>query len=91
MVALETAHIVPCRRAETNHVTNGLLLRADLHSLFDLGLVAIDTGSMTGVLNQELLTTSYGELEGVKISVSNRDLDQPSKAALDYHRFWSGI
>jgi predicted restriction endonuclease len=30
---LEAAHILPYRGQRTNHVTNGLLLRADLHSL----------------------------------------------------------
>lgn len=31
--ALEAAHIVPYKGAATNHPTNGLLLRADLHTL----------------------------------------------------------
>lgn len=35
--ALEAAHIVPYLGTETNHVQNGLLLRADIHTLFDLG------------------------------------------------------
>ena len=26
----------------TNHVTNGILLRADIHTLFDLGLIGIN-------------------------------------------------
>src|SRR5262249_1774663 len=36
---LEAAHIVPYMGPETNHPGNGLLLRADLHTLFDLQLV----------------------------------------------------
>ncbi|WP_200883691.1 HNH endonuclease [Archangium violaceum] len=36
---LEAAHIFPYHGPQTNHVTNGLLLRADLHVLFDLGLL----------------------------------------------------
>jgi putative restriction endonuclease len=35
--ALEAAHISPYKGDHTNDVTNGLLLRADLHTLFDLG------------------------------------------------------
>lgn len=38
---LEAAHISPYRGTRTNHVTNGLLLRADIHTLFDLGLLRI--------------------------------------------------
>src|SRR5205823_2979542 len=36
---LEAAHIVPYRGPSTNAVSNGLLLRADIHTLFDLGLI----------------------------------------------------
>jgi HNH endonuclease len=32
---LEAAHISPYRGEEDNHPENGLLLRADLHTLFD--------------------------------------------------------
>jgi hypothetical protein len=39
---LEAAHIHPYRGTKDHHVENGLLLRADLHTLFDLSLLAID-------------------------------------------------
>ncbi len=39
---LEAAHIRPHRGNNDNHPSNGLLLRADLHTLFDLYLVAIE-------------------------------------------------
>lgn len=39
---LEAAHISPYRGTHTNHVTNGLLLRADIHTLFDRGLIRVD-------------------------------------------------
>ena len=37
---LEAASIIP--DSQNNDVTNGLLLRADIHTLFDLNLIAID-------------------------------------------------
>jgi hypothetical protein len=40
---LEAAHISPYRGEHTNHVTNGMLLRADIHTLFDLGLIRVDS------------------------------------------------
>lgn len=40
--ALEGAHIVPYRGQHTNHPSNGIFLRADLHTLFDLGLLSIN-------------------------------------------------
>lgn len=36
---LEAAHIIPYRGEHTNRCNNGLLLRADIHTLFDLGLL----------------------------------------------------
>jgi hypothetical protein len=39
---LDAAHIVPFKGPDTNHPGNGLLLRTDLHTLFDLKLVAVD-------------------------------------------------
>lgn len=36
---LEAAHVTPYLGAYTNDLTNGLLLRADIHSLWDLGLI----------------------------------------------------
>lgn len=42
LAALEAAHIVPYSREGTHEVSNGLLLRADFHRLFDAGLVSVD-------------------------------------------------
>lgn len=39
--ALEAAHITAFSASGNNAVTNGILLRADLHSLFDIGLIGI--------------------------------------------------
>lgn len=41
LVALEAAHIVPYANEGTHDVRNGLLLRADFHRLFDVGLVSV--------------------------------------------------
>lgn len=41
LVALEAAHIVPYAREGAHDVRNGLLLRADFHRLFDVGLVTV--------------------------------------------------
>ena len=38
---LEAAHIIPYSQSGTHDVSNGLLLRADFHKLFDSGLVTI--------------------------------------------------
>lgn len=41
--ALEAAHIVPFSEIQAHHVSNGLLLRADLHKLFDEGYVTVNS------------------------------------------------
>ncbi len=41
LFALEAAHIVPYAKEGTHDVRNGILLRADFHRLFDVGLVSV--------------------------------------------------
>lgn len=41
LIALEAAHIVPYSNDGRHDVRNGLLLRADFHRLFDVGLVSV--------------------------------------------------
>lgn len=38
---LEAAHIMPYAQGGQHHVSNGLLLRSDIHKLFDLGYVTV--------------------------------------------------
>jgi hypothetical protein len=89
--ALEAAHIAPYRGDYSDHVQNGLLLRADLHSLFDLGLISIDPRRMTVVLATELAGTTYGQLSGSSLSVPADPNQRPSIEALAKHLEWSGI
>ncbi len=84
--ALEAAHIVGYNGPDTNHVSNGLLLRADIHTLFDLKLLAVDTQSMSVVVAPSLAGTVYGELVGKTLRVPADDASRPSRAALDQHR-----
>ncbi len=61
---LEAAHIIP-HIEETNYsVTNGLLLRADVHTLYDLNLIGIDE-SGTVHISSSLRSTEYRQYEGV--------------------------
>lgn len=62
--ALEAAHITPYLGDHTNTANNGLLLRADLHTLFDLYELTIDADSRRVRLSETLKPTQYGEFEG---------------------------
>ena len=83
--ALEAAHIKPYLGSETNHVQNGLLLRADVHTLFDLGLIAVAPESMTVVIAASLGGTSYGELAGARVREPANPAMRPSWDVLRWH------
>lgn len=52
--ALEAAHIIPYCLTKDNNIFNGLLLRADLHTLFDFNLIVIDPDTSFVDLNNRL-------------------------------------
>jgi hypothetical protein len=79
---LEAAHILPYRGAHTNHVQNGLLLRADIHTLFDLNLMTIDPETFVVVLVPMLKGTTYGKMDGKLITLPARKECWPSRDAL---------
>lgn len=89
--ALEAAHITPYRGPETNHPTNGLLLRSDIHTLFDLGLIAVEATTMTLVLHAKLAGTVYANLAGESLHVPVNPNLRPNHEALNQHRAWAGL
>jgi putative restriction endonuclease len=89
--ALEAAHIIPYQGSQTDHIQNGLLLRADLHSLFDLGLFSIDPETLTIILSDRLKGTTYDGLSGRTISIPHEKELRPSHEALARHLKWSGL
>jgi hypothetical protein len=88
---LEAAYIVPYRGQHTHQPSNGLLLRSDLHTLFDLGKMAIDTRTMSVLLADELMETSYKILLGRPLRYPQSEAHRPSTEALDLHRRLSGL
>ena len=78
---LEAAHISPYRGTDDNHPDNGLLLRADLHTLFDLNLLGINPESLEVKFHPKVLKTNYQKLEGIKLRCSQY---KPSQSALQY-------
>jgi len=89
-VVLEAAHIFPYRGDSTNHVANGLLLRADLHTLFDLGLFAIEESGAVAVADI-LKNGSYAWLSTAKIRWPANIESRPSQEALLWHRNKAGL
>lgn len=85
--ALEAAHISPYRGAQSNVTRNGLLLRADLHTLFDLNLIAIEPRTLSVHLSQRLLDTTYAALHMTPITLPTALDDSPDRNALELR--WS--
>ena len=83
VAALESAHIVPYQGPATDKVPNGLLLRGDIHTLFDLDLLGIHPNSRTVHLNSMLKKTSYKKLQGVKLLEPENSANRPNTEALE--------
>jgi hypothetical protein len=66
---LEAAHILPYNGPMTNHPQNGILLRADLHVLFDRKLISIDPDGLTVIVSERLMGTYYEQYHGKKVAV----------------------
>jgi hypothetical protein len=82
---LEAAHIIPYLGPHTNDVSNGLLLRADLHKLFDLHMLRIDPESRTVYLCDELKVSEYACMEGRRLRPTKSPDKAPAPASLRHH------
>jgi putative restriction endonuclease len=76
---VEAAHIAPFRRKADHSVANGLLLRADLHTLFDLDLLGVNPATLLVHLHPSVREAGYAALEG---AVLQHGVRPPSRAAL---------
>lgn len=79
---LEAAHITPYLGDETNIVANGLLLRADIHTLWDLQMIAINPEDLTIWVSEEISDIEYRNLEKLQPLLPKLNADKPSKQAL---------
>lgn len=89
---LEAAHIKPYAQQGPNRVDNGLLLRSDLHRLFDRGLVTIEPEPLTFGVSERIRDEYsngrvYYELEGRPLVVLPELIEhRPNRAFLEHLR-----
>ncbi len=83
--SLEAAHIIPYNGKETNNTSNGLLLRADLHTLFDLKLITIDPDTMKVLISPELMKTQCRAFWQKKLMLPDHIPDRPDEKAIRTH------
>lgn len=80
--ALDAAHIIPYSGPTSNHVKNGLLLRADVHKLFDLELIQINPDDYTIIVDSKLRKTPYFKRHGKKLFLPVDEANHPSDKAI---------
>jgi len=86
---LDAAHIQRYLGPASNHVQNGLLLRTDLHRLYDFGYVTVTPNYHFAVstrLRDEFDNgRAYYALDGTRIALPESAGARPSTAALAWH------
>ena len=87
---LEAAHIIPYAEGGRHEISNGLLMRSDLHTLFDRGYLTVTPElrvRISGRLKQDWENGhEYYALDGAPVAVPDRPADRPDPDALSWHR-----
>lgn len=79
---LEVAHITPYNAAAADPVKSALLLRADIHTLWDLGLIALDPATLTVWVHPQVADPGYLNLVGSNPLLPLAEHQKPSIDAL---------
>ncbi|HYC17342.1 MAG TPA: HNH endonuclease [Pseudolabrys sp.] len=87
--ALDAAHIRPYALGGTHELSNGILFRRDIHSVFDAGYVTIDE-QYRFVVSEKVKTdfnngNEYRRLHGAQLSLPVAPRDRPDREALRWH------
>lgn len=87
--ALDAAHIKPYSESGQHVISNGILMRRDLHALFDKGYVTV-TPSMRVEVSRRIKEEyengrDYYRLQGSKIRIPVNPLNCPSREYLEWH------
>jgi putative restriction endonuclease len=89
---LEAAHIKPYSVVMRHEVSNGLLLRSDLHKLFDEGYLTVDPQDRRIVVSKRIREEfengkDYYRLEGQTLRVPSEEWAKPLTENLEYHAY----
>ena len=83
---LQAAHIQPVKLSGSHSVSNGLLLRADLHNLFDRGLLTVNARYVISIDPEVRRDVTYRTFHGKKLQVLPEVITKrPSKTLLQKH------
>jgi HNH endonuclease len=88
--ALEAAHIIPYRDSQSDSAKNGLLLRCDLHSLFESGHLAVKPDSKQVFLSAEArVWEGYTHLHGGKLAGPQPGFEHDAPKNAAFRKLWS--
>lgn len=79
---LQAAHIEPYRGQQSQKVNNGILLRSDIHLLYDARLLSIEPFTHTVTLHEHLRNDEYFAFDGKRITTPANPEHQPSDQLL---------
>lgn len=87
---LEAAHIKPYSLVGKHELSNGLLLRSDLHTLFDLGYLTVTPTDLRVRVSKRIHEEfengrDYYALDGRQVRLPQTPYPQPSGEMLDWH------
>jgi putative restriction endonuclease len=87
--ALEAAHIRPYNEGGEHTASNGILLRRDIHSLFDAGYVTVTPKfefEVSRRIKEEFENgREYYALHGREVKIPDKRERRPNAAALRWH------
>lgn len=83
--ALDAAHITSYKGLASHDVRNGLILRKDIHRLFDLNLLTMEDDGTVRVA-PEVTEPVYRELDGLSARLPDDAASSPDPAVLEAHR-----
>jgi putative restriction endonuclease len=90
LLVLQAAHIKPVALGGQHRLDNGLLLRSDVHTLFDLGYITVTPEHRVLVAKKQLKEDfdngePYVPFNGKEIYVPERVGEQPASELLEWH------
>ena len=82
---LDAAHIVPYSESYDHSECNGIILRTDLHRLFDRGMIGFDPHSGKLVLSNNLEQSTYKNLQNGSVFWPSDPKKRPSIENIKWH------
>ena len=86
---LQAAHIRPVSKGGQHRADNGLLLRSDIHTLFDLGYVSVTPRlkfEVSRALKEEYSNGQiYYDLSGIEVRLPKANEAAPAREFLEWH------